>query len=473
MGGLSKKASKIEELRQQSSAASLTVDAGDLFFSQYRVTPFKEGQDKASAVGLVDGYNIIGYDAVAVGMRDLSAGLDFLLQLKERATFPLLSANLIRKSTGKPIFLPSVLIERNGLKVAITAITDRRDKTAQEITDDADTDILPWNEVLPQLTAELAGQSDFVILLSNLSLEENVRIAAELPAIQLIVQSGYRSNNLHPQKHNNSLICQTGHEGKHLGELNLSLRPGKIWQESSEELLVARQQELDRCEWQLKAMRRKGDPEIVFQGKPSTIRAYKALMVKQEQLSEELKSLQAVVAEEKKIGPTGSTYGNTFHDIEITLPDHPEVLKITENVRRTVNNLGRQRSRQQVKIMTYTGWLACADCHAEQTDKWKMSPHAATYRTLENKLQQYDLNCIPCHVTAVTTGSEPFALSLPDEFLAVGCEACHGGGEKHAASPNMVKVVGKPAQEVCLRCHTPEQDDDFDYERDLKKLGCK
>ncbi|MDH3394031.1 MAG: hypothetical protein OEL66_08485, partial [Desulfobulbaceae bacterium] len=70
-------------------------------------------------------------------------------------------------------------------------------------------------------------------------------------------------------------------------------------------------------------------------------------------------------------------------------------------------------------------------------------------------------------VTGINDTNLRHALSLPEEQRQVGCEACHGAGTEH------VKTQGKrampiptPGSDVCLRCHTPEHSDDFNYQRD-------
>ncbi|HVR00890.1 MAG TPA: hypothetical protein VMT47_02050, partial [Polyangia bacterium] len=45
------------------------------------------------------------------------------------------------------------------------------------------------------------------------------------------------------------------------------------------------------------------------------------------------------------------------------------------------------------------------------------------------------------------------------------CEACHGAGSAHVASPREPgKIARQVAASVCLGCHTPDQTDKgFDY----------
>ena len=52
------------------------------------------------------GMNLIGYDAMAIGNHEFDKPLSVLRQQQKWAKFPLLSANIYQKSTGKRLFQP-------------------------------------------------------------------------------------------------------------------------------------------------------------------------------------------------------------------------------------------------------------------------------------------------------------------------------------------------------------------------------
>ena len=152
-----------------------------------------------------------------------------------------------------------------------------------------------------------------------------------------------------------------------------------------------------------------------------------------------------------------------------------------------VNDAGREKAKAFRKKIAqnkanvvkgpFTGWRICADCHTVQTTFWKKTGHAKAYKTLVDAGQQYNLNCLPCHVTGTPdslspdTGSQDI-LSLPPTLQQVGCEACHGPGKNHAANPSPGNIIITPPESTCRRCHTPARDDQFFYEDDVKKIAC-
>lgn len=69
------------------------------------------------------GMNLVGYDAMALGNHEFDNPLTVLRQQEKWAKFPLLSANIYQKSTGKRLFKPWATFNRMGLKIAVIGLT--------------------------------------------------------------------------------------------------------------------------------------------------------------------------------------------------------------------------------------------------------------------------------------------------------------------------------------------------------------
>ena len=67
--------------------------------------------------------NLAGYDLMVPGNHEFDFGFDNLLELKEKANFPFLSANILDKESGDPIFDASIIIETAIGKVGIFGLT--------------------------------------------------------------------------------------------------------------------------------------------------------------------------------------------------------------------------------------------------------------------------------------------------------------------------------------------------------------
>ena len=64
-------------------------------------------------------FNSLEYDAITVGNHDIEAGHAVYDRLVREDHFPLLAANAVNLSTGKPYFKPFTIIEKKGIRVAV------------------------------------------------------------------------------------------------------------------------------------------------------------------------------------------------------------------------------------------------------------------------------------------------------------------------------------------------------------------
>lgn len=69
------------------------------------------------------GMSRIGYDAMALGNHEFDNPLSVLMQQKKWANFPMLSANIYDKDTGKRLFQPYAIFNKQGIKIAVIGLT--------------------------------------------------------------------------------------------------------------------------------------------------------------------------------------------------------------------------------------------------------------------------------------------------------------------------------------------------------------
>jgi 5'-nucleotidase len=132
-GGLPVLATHVEALRAQNGGRLLLVDSGDMFQGTLESNLF-EGE------AVVRGYNAMGYTAAAVGNHEFDFGpigpepiprkrgddaLGALKRNSELAMFPLLSANMIDKATGKtPTWArPSMIVRAGRARIGIIGLS--------------------------------------------------------------------------------------------------------------------------------------------------------------------------------------------------------------------------------------------------------------------------------------------------------------------------------------------------------------
>lgn len=69
------------------------------------------------------GMSMLGYDAMALGNHEFDNSLDVLAQQIDWANFPLLSANIYDKATGKRKYQAYQMFEKQGLRIAVVGLT--------------------------------------------------------------------------------------------------------------------------------------------------------------------------------------------------------------------------------------------------------------------------------------------------------------------------------------------------------------
>ncbi len=421
------------------------------------------------------------YDAVAVGTYDLAAGIAFLQDQAARADFAWLSANLVRKSDLKPLF-PASLIRRVGnLSVGVIGLTeyDGSDRFAEN----EDALLLPWQKVLPDIVADLTARCDLIILLANNPLKQNRMIAESFPDVHIIIQSSPRSDNVEPLMYNKCLIAQTGKQGKFLGWMQISWQKSKTWgRQGTVKELATKKQELDGINGRISRLERREPSEEL----PANA-GYQNMLAAREKLLSEIIFLENELQALKESGQAPSTFENHFVTLDVSLPDQPEVKKIVDATKKSINEAGRNQADEsagspappelQLEKLPFTGWMTCALCHAKQTAFWEKTGHASAYASLAEQEQQYNLDCLPCHVTAEykdikISDNDAVLLSLPVQMQQVGCEVCHGPGKGHAASQAPAAVSRIPDESICIRCHTSERDEAFNYVNDVERIAC-
>ncbi len=467
MGGLSKKGFEFEKIRKSSTNPVITLDAGALLFKSTRLTLNRVPQEKATAEGIVKAYNMIGYDAVGIGMNELAAGLAFLKELAAQASFSWISSNLVDKSSLQAIFKEHLILSAGSIKVGVIGLTNPQGQSL--LAEKHHVKILSWQKSLPSILQSINDKADLIVLLSNLSNADNKEIAQKHPEIQIILQSGVSRSNLRPTPLNNTILTQSEKQGKYVGIMDINWQPSKSWPDMSPKQLIQKNQEFDRLNWQLGKYKKFENPSNDLQIDPAKLRAYKRLIQRKKELQRELDKLQSTINQRQNNTGPPSTFTNRFVAMRIAMPDQKEVLTIVQDINQKIAKLDRQQKTKKVtRNPLYVGFKKCQPCHPKEVSSWSNSKHARSLESLIKNKKQNDLNCLPCHVTSVSLNNPTVALQLPNELKNVGCEVCHGPGKNHSNSPQSNSMISLPQKSVCLSCHTNKRDDTFNYLLDIK-----
>jgi hypothetical protein len=111
---------------------------------------------------------------------------------------------------------------------------------------------------------------------------------------------------------------------------------------------------------------------------------------------------------------------------------------------------------------------ACATCHSKEHEIWYASTHARAFETLVKANQDFNPECVKCHVTGFARAEGFLNARQTPDLMNVQCEACHGNGAEHVRVPQA--PFGKVAPRQCFTCHTKENSPDFVFYKYWDKI---
>lgn len=166
---------------REAAPNSILVDGGDQFQGSLFYTYYK-------GVVAAEMMNRIGYDAMTVGNHEFDDGPEVLRGFMEKVNFPVLMANadVSKEPILAGVLMPSIVIEKNGVKIGLIGLTPRN---TDELA--APGDLITFLNPVPAVKAEIAKlKADGVtriIALSHSGYAEDMRIAKAVDGIDVIV----------------------------------------------------------------------------------------------------------------------------------------------------------------------------------------------------------------------------------------------------------------------------------------------
>ncbi len=225
IGGIARRATLSQRILSEVRGNAILMDAGDVTDG----TPFSvEYGGEADLAAMSEA----GYKVMTVGNHEFNMPLGAFYKNASIPLFPVVSANLTDRNTGKNPVLDYIIKDIGGVKVAVFGLTVQVTgyKTLTQGVDIADP-----IETAKRLAPELRKKADVVVALTHLGYETDLQLAREVPEIDVIV-GGHSHTRLtaptlveHPSKAGTfsiggTLVTQNFQWGGTLGRLDLRLR---------------------------------------------------------------------------------------------------------------------------------------------------------------------------------------------------------------------------------------------------------
>ncbi len=239
LGGVARLYTRIQEIRAR-EPNTLLVNSGDTVQGSAEAL-FTRGE------AMVEVLNHFGIDAFNPGNWDYVYGSRRFVELfagnKPLANWNAIAANLYYVTTdadaqspfaalgGRRVLPPYLIRQFQGFRVGILGLTSDRGPTlvGRQVTRGL---LLSRGEAeLGEFIAVLRKQEkvDLLVLASELGLANNVRLARRYPGIDVILSSDMHEQTRQPVlTESGTLVVEEGQDGTLLGELNLSIREGRV-----------------------------------------------------------------------------------------------------------------------------------------------------------------------------------------------------------------------------------------------------
>ena len=223
--GLPEIAAAVQTIRQQ-NPGTLLVDAGDTLHGMPEINI---SQGKNMAVLL----DALGYDLMVPGNHDYNYGSARLQELARGMHCTVLSANTIDRRTKQPLFAPSKIIVRDGVRIAFFGITtpETANKTSpRNVKDIIFTDAIA---AAREQVRVLRPQADLLIGIMHVGLDKSSvvtsdAIARAVPGIDVIIDGHSHTELPDGLLVGSTLIAQTGCYDHRLGRVDLTVQDKKV-----------------------------------------------------------------------------------------------------------------------------------------------------------------------------------------------------------------------------------------------------
>lgn len=334
-----------------------------------------------------------------------------------------------------------------------------------------------------------------VIIISNLSSDQNKQIFNNLSTVDIIIQTGVSTTTpttpTTPLRlgQNGPLLLEGGRQGQFATVLffqNLTSRTTNFLELDQRNRLLSEQFELVSARLSaLKAQLEKA---------PASRKNFLQERIKISQKEyENLEKKKSVAIEPLKVPSI------IFEAIALTKKSDPEpgVKAQLERYEKDIPKLVAECEATiecpapDPKAATYVGVQTCKNCHMPAYEVWQKAVvtgigkdeegkefkrtvgHSKAWATLVDAGKDSDRSCIGCHSIGFMKPGGYCKASDVDFRKDVQCESCHGAGSLHAQSGDKKLIARQVSEETCRGCHhVPHipSFDSFNYDRDVMKI---
>lgn len=217
VGGISRIATLIKQLREERPDEVLFIDGGDTI----------QGSGPAAWTDgkvVVEPMNALGLDLAIPGNWSVAYGAQAWKERAAEFEYPVIAANMLDAENGKPLFSPYLIREINGVRIGIIGFTDPDIGTRQPPHLSEGLTFLA-DEILQPLVDRLYEEEDVdtVILVTHIGLPKAVALADRIEGVDLHLSSDTHERTYEPIVRGDAWVVEAGAFGSFVGLLEFTV----------------------------------------------------------------------------------------------------------------------------------------------------------------------------------------------------------------------------------------------------------
>ena len=223
MGGFARIRTALDQERAGATGAVFTLDGGDTFQGS-AIAAWTQGE------AVVAPLNALGIDAGTPGNWEVVYGPEVFRKLMSEVSYKVICYNFNDKTTGKRLFTPSVILEKDGVRVAFVGVTDptttKRQPPAQVAGLDS-TQMGGLREFVQDLKRR--ERPDLTVLLDHTGLAPSVQLAHDIPEFDIVLSGHTHERVYKPILVGKTIVVEPGSMGSFMGRLRTISNSGMSW----------------------------------------------------------------------------------------------------------------------------------------------------------------------------------------------------------------------------------------------------
>ena len=183
--------------------------------------------------------NQVGFDATTLGNHEFDSGQAGLAKLMSLSNFPYVCCNIFPADKWNMHFTPYKVFDFEGTKVGVVGVVQVGASGHPDSHPDNCTE-LGFTPVLETVQEYkwLRDECDVVILLSHIGYEDDVKISADLPWVDIIVGGHSHTQIAGGEMHNGLLITQNVNRLERVTHITVKVEDGKVVSKTAENIEV-------------------------------------------------------------------------------------------------------------------------------------------------------------------------------------------------------------------------------------------